>query len=217
MIATYPRCQLLNFRCSPSRSQGCASEKLKILSAFKHLGHFRAGKETANARFSLSESQREQHKRFTTCIYKMYYTIMEFEWNPAKSESNLRKHGISLDEAKEIFLGPVFTALDQRKDYGESRFISIGALSGIVFLVVAHTDRKGKIRSNYSASAATVTLAPIKGRLCGAKRGGNNNCSAKIRHPRSGDGKKEYPNEMAVIHRDRMQTILKSAEQLRFE
>jgi hypothetical protein len=45
---------------------------------------------------------------------------------------------------------------------------------------------------NYSAGAETVTLAPIKGRLCGAKRGGNNNCSAKIRHPRSGDDKKEY-------------------------
>jgi integrase len=44
---------------------------------------------------------------------------------------------------------------------------------------------------NYSADAVTVTLAPIKGRLCGAKRGGNNNCSAKIRHPRSGDDKKE--------------------------
>jgi hypothetical protein len=30
---------------------------------------------------------------------------------------------------------------------------------------------------NYSANYAAITLAPIKGRLCGAKRGGNNNYS----------------------------------------
>ena len=29
--------------------------------------------------------------------------------------------------------------------------------------------------SNYSANTAAITLAPIKGRLCGAKRGENNN------------------------------------------
>ncbi len=28
---------------------------------------------------------------------------------------------------------------------------------------------------NYSANSAAITLAPIKGRLCGAKRGGDNN------------------------------------------
>jgi uncharacterized DUF497 family protein len=76
----------------------------------------------------------------------MYYIDMEFEWDPEKSKSNLKKHGISFEEAKEIFLGPVLTAQDRRKDYGEKRFISIGALSGVVFLVVAHTDRKGKVR-----------------------------------------------------------------------
>jgi hypothetical protein len=32
---------------------------------------------------------------------------------------------------------------------------------------------------NYSANAAAITLAPIKGRLCGAKRGGDNNYSPK--------------------------------------
>lgn len=71
---------------------------------------------------------------------------MEFEWDPEKSRLNFQKHGISFEDAKEIFSGPVFTAQDRRKDYGETRFISIGVLSGIVFIVVAHTDRKGKIR-----------------------------------------------------------------------
>jgi hypothetical protein len=34
-------------------------------------------------------------------------------------------------------------------------------------------------RGNYSANAAAITLAPIKGRLCGAKRGGDNNYTPK--------------------------------------
>ena len=36
----------------------------------------------------------------------MYYIDMEFEWDPEKSKSNLKKHGISFEEAKEIFLVP---------------------------------------------------------------------------------------------------------------
>ena len=86
----------------------------------------------------------EDKNDFTICIYKMYYIGRQFEWDSAKSISNLLKHGISFEEAKDIFLGPVFTAQDWRKDYGEKRYLSIGALSGVVFLIVAHTDRKGK-------------------------------------------------------------------------
>jgi uncharacterized DUF497 family protein len=76
----------------------------------------------------------------------MYYIDSEFEWDINKSRSNLQKHGISFEEAKEIFRGPVLTAQDRRKDYNEMRFLSIGALSQIVFLVVAHTNRMGRIR-----------------------------------------------------------------------
>lgn len=76
----------------------------------------------------------------------MYYINTGFEWGPEKSRSNLQKHGISFEEAKEIFLSPTFTAQDARKDYGEARLVSIGALSSVVILVVAHTTRQGKIR-----------------------------------------------------------------------
>jgi len=44
-------------------------------------------------------------------------------------------------------------------------------------------DARIYLASNYSANAATVTLAPIKGRLCGAKRGGNINYSPKYGIP----------------------------------
>lgn len=70
-----------------------------------------------------------------------------FEWDEAKDQENLRKHGIRLAEAAEIFDGPVLTAPDDRFYYGEEmREISIGFLGGIVVLNVAHTDRGGTTR-----------------------------------------------------------------------
>jgi hypothetical protein len=40
--------------------------------------------------------------------------------------------------------------------------------------------------SNYSANIAAITLAPSKGRLCGAKRGGENNYSPEKGTPDQG-------------------------------
>ena len=72
---------------------------------------------------------------------------MKFEWDKKKDEANLQKHGIRFDEAKSIFYGPVFTIEDKRKEYGESRKITIGELERkIAVAVVIHTDRKGKTR-----------------------------------------------------------------------
>jgi len=44
---------------------------------------------------------------------------------------------------------------------------------------------------NYSAYSAAITLAPIKGRLCGAKRGGDNNYSPEIGTPDQGVSRKK--------------------------
>ena len=72
---------------------------------------------------------------------------MKFEWDKKKNESNRQKHGISFDEAKTIFHGPMLTVEDKRKDYDENRKISIGELeNGIAALVVVHTDRKNVVR-----------------------------------------------------------------------
>lgn len=70
---------------------------------------------------------------------------MAFEWDPAKNQANIDKHGVSFEVAKLIFDGPVFTRSDDRKDYGEPRRISIGRVAN-AFLVVAHTDRNGRMR-----------------------------------------------------------------------
>lgn len=71
---------------------------------------------------------------------------MEFEWDEAKEQANLKKHGISFDEAKQIFDGPVLKRVDDRQDYGEVREISVGLLSPDAPVIVVHAGRGQKMR-----------------------------------------------------------------------
>lgn len=63
---------------------------------------------------------------------------MEFEWNPAKSESNLRKHGITFLVATQVFDDPNRRYGDStRHGDGERRALVIGQISdGRLFTVV---------------------------------------------------------------------------------
>lgn len=66
---------------------------------------------------------------------------MDFEWDDAKAALNLRKHGIAFEDAAYVFLDPGrIDMLDDRDDYGEERWLSIGWVSPVL-LVVAHTER----------------------------------------------------------------------------
>ena len=67
-----------------------------------------------------------------------------FEWDPAKNELNLRKHGLSFEEAASIFSGPVLSGPDRHD--GEEREKSFGLLGGAVVVCVIHTERNGKNR-----------------------------------------------------------------------
>jgi uncharacterized DUF497 family protein len=77
---------------------------------------------------------------------------MEFEWDPAKSDRNRHERGFDFATAALIFDGPVQTAVDERRDYGEERVIAIGEIAGEV-IVVVYTDR-GQIRRIISARRA---------------------------------------------------------------
>lgn len=72
---------------------------------------------------------------------------MEFEWNPDKAALNLKKHGLSFQEAATVFNDPLsVTFPDPDHSIGESRYVIIG-LSGLgQLLVVAQTDRGEKVR-----------------------------------------------------------------------
>ncbi len=51
-----------------------------------------------------------------------------FTWDEAKRRANLRKHGIDFVDAPKIFEGLMFTAEDDREQYGEHRFLTLGLL-----------------------------------------------------------------------------------------
>ena len=70
---------------------------------------------------------------------------MRFEWDEAKRESNLAKHGVDFVDVPPLFDGVTVTVLDDRFDYGEHRFITLGILRGIV-LAVAPTETDDLIR-----------------------------------------------------------------------
>ena len=64
---------------------------------------------------------------------------MQFEWSDEKNKSNIKKHGISFEEAKEVFLDPLhISKLDYRFNYFEERWITIGATKKNKILVVAN-------------------------------------------------------------------------------
>jgi uncharacterized DUF497 family protein len=62
-----------------------------------------------------------------------------FEWDEAKAESNLRKHGISFDDAIEVFYDPYAVIEQDRVVDGELRWQVIGKVDDVVILQVAHT------------------------------------------------------------------------------
>ena len=80
---------------------------------------------------------------------------LEFEWDEKKAAGNLRKHGVSFPEAALAFLDPMAIELfDDRENYGEERFIHIGASEGQI-LTVAYAEREGDRIRIISARRAT--------------------------------------------------------------
>ena len=70
---------------------------------------------------------------------------MFFNWDTSKNRSNIAKHGIDFFDAKEIFNFPMVIKVDNRFDYGEKRWISIGLL-GKIIIVMVFTLRGESIR-----------------------------------------------------------------------
>jgi len=80
---------------------------------------------------------------------------MQFEWGPRKAGENLKKHGVSFDEAVTAFCDPFSAAFDD-PDHSveEQRPITIGYSSKPRLLVISHTeggpailpDRPDKVR-----------------------------------------------------------------------
>ena len=79
---------------------------------------------------------------------------MPFEWDEAKREQNLAKHGIDFRRIGAMFDGRVIEAADERQDYGERRIRCLGEIESRVYSVT-YTWR-GENRRIISARKANV-------------------------------------------------------------
>ena len=72
---------------------------------------------------------------------------LQFEWDETKAAKNIEKHRVSFDEAATVFDDPMFiTFIDEEHSVDEERYITIGLSKQGRLLMVAHTDREGRIR-----------------------------------------------------------------------
>ena len=74
--------------------------------------------------------------------------MIRIEWDENKNRSNQRKHGVSFEEAAQVFFDPLHASEQDRIEDGERRWQAIGMTAGLTLLVVAHTttdhDEEGR-------------------------------------------------------------------------
>lgn len=87
---------------------------------------------------------------------------VEFSWNPVESRANKKKHGVSFEEAQEVFTSGVeyLELFDEAHSIEEDRFLVIGPIRRGLVLVV-WTERDENITRIISARWATQREADL--------------------------------------------------------
>ena len=81
---------------------------------------------------------------------------MQFEWDQEKAKRNLKKHGVSFEEAVTVFYDPLSATFDDPDhSVGEYRYVTIGFSSRNRLIVVAHGEGGDSLRV-ISARPATA-------------------------------------------------------------
>lgn len=83
--------------------------------------------------------------------------MIRFEWDSVKATANLKKHGVSFEEAESVFYDEFAVQfLDQENSSSEDRFLMLG-LSAQARLLVCHCEREhGEVLRIISARKATA-------------------------------------------------------------
>ncbi len=72
---------------------------------------------------------------------------MQFEWDQAKADANLRKHGVSFEEARSVFGDPLATSVvDAEDSEHQERWLTTGFSAAGNLVIVWHTNREDRIR-----------------------------------------------------------------------
>jgi len=87
--------------------------------------------------------------------------MIKFEWDSNKAESNLKKHGVSFEEAKSVFYDESSIQFyDSKNSTTEDRFLMLGFSSNSRLLLICHCERdSGSTIRIISARKASKTEA----------------------------------------------------------
>lgn len=101
----------------------------------------------------------------------MVYTVMFYEWDEAKSRENVRKHGVSFEEAVTIFEDPGLRLAEDDGDWGEQRFRAIGrSVRGRQLLAVFCERSRGDGQEEIIRIISARQLTPGERRRLGRLR-----------------------------------------------
>ncbi|MBA3505209.1 MAG: BrnT family toxin [Betaproteobacteria bacterium] len=70
---------------------------------------------------------------------------MRVHFDPAKNERNVRNRGLSFELAAEFDFETALVYVDERRDYGETRYVALGLLDGRLH-VLCFTEASDGIR-----------------------------------------------------------------------
>lgn len=84
-----------------------------------------------------------------------------FEWDERKASANLKKHGVSFEEARTVFFDERARLIDDPEHSDdEERFVLLGLSSSLRIMVVCHCYRSsGNVIRIISARKATTSEA----------------------------------------------------------
>ena len=83
-----------------------------------------------------------------------------FEWDPGKARENRQKHGVSFEQAAELFADPLaLTLIDaDHSTSAETRWVTLGGTTSGQLLVIVHTfAEEGDVASVRIISARNAT------------------------------------------------------------
>jgi uncharacterized DUF497 family protein len=85
----------------------------------------------------------------------MYNEVMKIEYNEQKAQGNLKKHGISFDEAEEALYDPFALVIEDDESVNEERFLLLGKSKKERVLMVVYALRHEDTIRIISARKAT--------------------------------------------------------------
>lgn len=66
--------------------------------------------------------------------------MIEFSWNKIKAKSNLKKHGVSFEEAQSVFYDELAVQFYDEDSSEEERFLLLGMSNESRILIVVHCE-----------------------------------------------------------------------------